>query len=136
MAQRGDYLVLKTLEGSGSVSTFTVIAETTSISVDISAEFLETTSQDTGLNEAGIGGKVSCTITGSYLKANTTGAFEQLFALMNAGTAVGYSIYSGSTPAKIFDGDAVITNLSLSGGNSDQLVTGSYTLKASDNPAA
>jgi hypothetical protein len=51
MALRGDLLVLKIDDA--------VIAESTDVSLDLSAEALETTSQTSGLNATFIQGKVS-----------------------------------------------------------------------------
>jgi hypothetical protein len=129
MAQRGDYLTLKVLHTSVEA----IIAEATSVSVDFSAEALETTSQDDGLNASFIAGKVSCTISGDFLYASTGANFSNLFTHMNAGTLVEVTVYRDSTA--ILEGDGVITSLSLGGGNSDQLVTGAYSIQCSGNMA-
>jgi hypothetical protein len=129
MAQRGDYLTLKVLHTSVEA----IIAEATSVSVDFSAEALETTSQDDGLNASFIAGKVSCTISGDFLYASTGANFSNLFTHMNAGTLVEVTVYRDSTA--ILEGDGVITSLSLGGGNSGQLVTGAYSIQCSGNMA-
>lgn len=133
MALRGDYLTIRTTASSGSATVNDVIAETTSVNIDFSAEALETTSQDDGLNASFIQGKVSCTISGDYLVATGTTEFSELFTAMNAGTKMEVEVYE--TASKILDGDIVITSISLSGGNSDQLTTGSFSFQCSGNMA-
>jgi len=132
MALRGDYLTIRVQQHSSGVVN-EVIAETTSVNIDFSAEALETTSQTDGLNAAFIGGKVSCTITGDYLLASAGTQFSQLFTHMNAGNLLEVQVYRSST--KILDGDGVLTSLNLTGGNSDQLVTGSFSIQCSGNMA-
>jgi len=133
MSLRGDYLVIQAnLDGSGQ--TEEDIAETTSCSIDFSAEALETTSQDSGLNASFIGGKVSCTITGDFLLASSGTNFTNLFTVMNAGTTIYVRALRSGT--EFLNGEGVITGLSLAGGNSDQLVTGSYSIQCSGNMAA
>jgi len=132
MPVRGDYLTIKVQQhSSGSVNE--VIAETTSVNIDFSAEALETTSQTSGLNASFIAGKVTCTLSGDYLLASDGEQFDNLFAHMNAGDSLEVEIYRSST--KILDGDAVLTSLNLSGGNSDQLVTGSFSMNCSGDMA-
>jgi len=133
MALRGDYLVIRaSTTSSGEVNK--IIAESTSCSVDISAEALETTSQTSALNATFIGGKVSGTVSGDYLLASDGAQWTELFTSMNAGTIVEVSVARSGT--EFIESDGVITSLSLSGGNSDQLVTGSYSIQLSGDPAA
>lgn len=130
MALRGDYLTIRVQQhSSGTVNE--VIAETTSVNIDFSAEALETTSQTSGLNASFIPGKVMCTISGEFLAASDNAQFTHLFAHMNAGDLLEIEVYRSST--KFLDGDAVLTSLTLSGGNSDQLVTGAYSFQCSGN---
>jgi len=129
MALRGDYLTLKVLHTSVEA----VIAEATSVSIDFSADALETTGQSDGLNATFIAGKVSCTISGDYLYSSTGANFSNLFTHMNAGTLVEVTVYRDST--SILEGDGVITSLALGGGTSGELVTGSYSIQCSGNMA-
>jgi predicted secreted protein len=132
MALRGDYLIIKTnVYGSGQVTK--TIAETNSVTVDFSAEALETTSQTSALNATFIGGKVSCTVSGDYLYASDGTNFSELFTAVNAGTSLEVEVFRDTTA--FLRGEGVITSLSLSGGNSDQLVTGSYSIQCSTNMA-
>jgi len=133
MALRGDYLTIRTTATSGSATVNDVIAETTSVNIDFSADALETTSQDDGLNASFIQGKVSGTISGDFLVATGTAEFSELFTAMNAGTKMEVDVYESSN--NILAGDIVITSLSLSGGNSDQLTTGSFTFQCSGDMA-
>ena len=129
MALRGDYLRIKVQQHSSTVGG-EYVAETTSVSVDFGAEALETTSQESGLNASFIGGKVTGTVGGDYLLASDGTNFSNLFSFMNAGTTIEVDVYrSGSL---WIAAEGVITNLSLSGGNSDQLATGSYSINLSD----
>lgn len=134
MALRGDYLTIRTGTPSGSGTANKVIAETTSVSVDFSAEALETTSQDDGLNASFIPGKVTGTASGDFLIATGTVAYTDLFTLMNAGTSVEVEVYE--TANKIVDCAGVITSLSLAGGDSATLATGAFSIQLSGNPAA
>lgn len=129
MALRGDYLTLKVLH----TSVEQVIAEATSVSIDFSADALETTNQASGLNASFIAGKVSCTISGDYLFSSTGANFTNLFTHMNAGTLVEVTVYRSGTA--LLEGDGVITSLGLGGGLSSDLVTGSYSIQCSGNMA-
>jgi hypothetical protein len=132
MALRGDLLVIRASdEGSGSVPK--LIAETTSVNIDFSADALETTSQTDALNATFIAGKVTCTLSGDYLLASAGTQFSTLFGYMNAGTLIECDVLRNG--AKFLDGNGVITSLSLSGGNSDTLTTGSYSIQCSGNMA-
>ena len=132
MALRGDLLVLKAMV-TGSITAASIIAESTDVSVDFSAEALETTAQASALNATFIAGKVTCTISGSYLLAATGTQFAELFNYMNAGTLIEVFMYRNNT--LFLSGEAVITSLGLSGGLSDSLVTGSYSLQCSTDMA-
>jgi hypothetical protein len=132
MAILGYKLTVKVQQhSSGTINE--VIAATTDVSMDLTAEALETTSQDSGLNAEYIGGKVSGTITGSYLLASDGGQFTNLFNHMNNGDVLEIEVYRDTT--KFIECDGVLTSLNLSGGNADTLVTGSYTIQLSGNPA-
>ena len=132
MALRGDYLTIRLMQASSGVAN-EPIAETTSVNIDFTAEFLETTSQTDGLNQTGIAGKVSCVITGDYLLASAGTQFSNLFTLMNGGTSVEVTVHRSGT--EFLKGDGVITGLTLAGGISDTLITGNYTLQCSGNMA-
>jgi hypothetical protein len=133
MALRGDYLTVRVQQHS-SGTTNEVIAESTSVSVDFSAEALETTSQTSGLNASYIGGKVNCVISGDYLLASDGEQFTRLFAHMNAGDVIEIDVYRSAT--KFLSGEGVFTSLNLSGGDSGVLVTGSYSIQCSGDMAS
>jgi len=132
MALRGDYIVFKVQQHSSGVAD-AIIAESTSVSVDFSAEFLETTSQTDALNQTGIAGKVSGTASGDFLSASDLAQFKLLFAKVNAGEKLDMSVEYSGTP--FLDGECVITSLSLGGGLSDALSTGSYSCTFSGDMA-
>ena len=128
MALRGDYLTIRVQQHSSGTAN-EVVAESTSVSVDFSADALETTNQASGLNASFIGGKVSGTVSGDYLLASDGTQFSQLFVHMNAGHTIEVAIYrSGSVWIEC---DGVLTSLSLGGGTSGDLVTGSYAINLS-----
>ena len=133
MALRGDYLQLRTDAESRSGSSENIIAESTSVTIDFSGEALETTSQTSGLQSTFIQGKVTATASGDFLIASSADNLTGLFTLMNAGTSISVTVYAGNTD--IFEGDGIITSLSVTGGNSDQLATGAYSLQLTGNMA-
>lgn len=104
-----------------------IIADSTSLNIDVSAEALETTSQDDGLNATFIGGKVSGTVSGDYLLATDGDQFTNLFTHMNAADVIAVEVWVNG--AVYFTCDGVLTSLSLTGGLSDALSTGSYTIQ-------
>jgi len=132
MPLRADYIQLKADHHSSGTAEG-IIAESTSVNISFSAEFLETTNQTSGLNQSGIGGKVSGTASGDYLFASNGDQFNSLFAHMNAGDTIEMSVERSGTP--FLDGECVITGLDVNGGLSDALATGSYTLTFSGNMA-
>lgn len=125
MAIRADLIVLK-IDAA-------IIAESTDVTIDFSAEALETTTQTSGLNAEYIPGKVVGTASGSFLLASTGTNFATLFTEMNAGTSFAVTVERNST--EFIDCDGVLTSLSVTGGLSDALSTGSYTIQLSGNPA-
>ncbi len=129
MPLRGDLLVLKVLHTSVEA----LIAESTSVSIDFSAESLETTNQVSALNASFIAGKVTGTVSGDYLLAAAGTQFTNLFTHMNTGTLVEVTAYRNGTA--FLEGDGVITSLNLGGGLSDSLTTGSYSIQFSGNMA-
>jgi hypothetical protein len=123
MALRGDLLTLKVQQhASGTANE--VIAESTSVSIDFSAEALETTSQSSALNATFQGGKVTGTVSGDYLLASDGDQFTNLFTHMNAGDEIDIDVQISAS--SYFTGAIVLTSLSLGGGLSDSLATGSY----------
>jgi hypothetical protein len=133
MALRGDKLVIRASDESSSSTPSDIIAESTDCSLDLSAEALESTSQTSGLNAEYIAGKISGTASGSYLLAADGTNFTNLFTAMNAGTVIDVEVQRDGT--QFIQCNGVITSLSLSGGLSDSLATGSYTIQLSGNPA-
>ena len=132
MASRGDYLTILLQQHSSGVSE-KVVAGTNSVSVDFSAEALETTDQDDGLNAAFMAGKVSCTVSGDYLVASDAANFSALFGQMNSGTKFNVEVEIAGSP--LLAGEGVFTSLNVGGGTSGQLVTGSFAIQCSGNMA-
>jgi len=128
MALRGDYLTIRVQQHSSGI-TNEIVAESTSVSIDLSAEALETTSQTSALNATFIGGKVSGTVSGDFLLASDGDQFTNLFAHMNAGQVLEIEAYRSSN--QFLEGEGVLTSLNLSGGTSDSLTTGSYSIQLS-----
>jgi len=133
MALRGDKLTVRVQQTTSGVAN-SVIAATTSVNLDITAEALETTSQDDGIFATYIGGKVSGSISGDFLLASTGEQYTNLYNHMAAGDTVEVDVYRDTTI--IMNAEGVITGLSLTGGNSDTLTTGSYSIQLSGNLGA
>jgi len=133
MALRGDYLVLKVQQYSSGTNE-AIIAESTSVTVDFSSEFLETTSQSSGLFTSGIQGKVTGTVSGDFLVASTYSNWTRLITKQWAGEVISVKVYFDGGTTDVIDCDGVITSISASGGNSDQLTTGSYSITLSGDP--
>jgi len=125
MPLRADYIQLR-VQHHSSGSTNEVIAESTSVNVSFSAEFLETTNQTSALNQSGIGGKVAGTVSGDYLLAAAGTQFKELFAHMNNGDTIEVVLYKSAVAWITTEG--VITSLDVTGGLSDALATGSYSI--------
>jgi len=132
MALRGDLLVIRA-SVSGSTTAPVIIAESTDCTFSVNAEALETTSQTSGLNASFIAGKVSATASGSFLIGSSAANLTSLFAYQNAGTLIEVRVEVSGTP--IFDGNGVLTSLEASGGLSDSLATGSYSIQCSGDMA-
>jgi hypothetical protein len=130
---RGDKLTVRVQQTTSGVAN-SVIAATTSVNLDITAEALETTSQDDGLFATYIGGKVSGSISGDFLLASTGEQYTNLYNHMASGDTVEVDVYRDTTI--IMNAEGVITGLSLTGGNSDTLTTGSYSIQLSGNLGA
>lgn len=128
MALRADYLVVKVQQHS-SGTTNEVIAETTDCQIASSTEFLETTSQDDGLNRSGIAGKHSHTVSGTFFMESAGTNYTQLWDHKHAGDVVEVEIERNGT--NIHTGEGVITNLTSTGGTSAGLVTVAYTIEIS-----
>lgn len=127
MGLRGDYITLKYEHSSGV--TDTIVAESTSVNIDLSGEALETTSQASALNATFIAGKVSGTASGDFLYASDGTNFSNLFTYMNAGTVIDVRVDRNG--AMFLDGQGVITSLSTTGALSDALATGAYSIQFS-----
>ena len=132
MALRGDYMTIRVQQHSSGVVN-EVIAETTSVTVDFSAEALETTSQDTGLNASFIPGKVTGTASGDFFVASDNANFQQLFDHMNAGNILEVEVYTNAVLD--LQGELVLTALSKTGGDSATLTTGAWSGNLSGNMA-
>lgn len=128
MALRGDFLTIRVQQHSSGVVN-EVIAETTSVTVDFSAEALETTSQDSGLNASFIGGKVTGTASGDFLVATAGTNFDQLFAHMNAGDILEVQVFVNAVEK--LAGEGVLTSLNMTGGDSATLTTGAWAMNLS-----
>jgi len=132
MALRGDLLIIKAgTVGSDIVPA--IIAESTDCTITTNAEALETTSQTSGLNAAFISGKVTATSSGSFLVASGAANLAALFFYQNAGSLIEVQVLVSGTP--IYDGQGVITSLEASGGLSDALATGSYSIQCTGDMA-
>jgi predicted secreted protein len=130
---RGDKLILKVQQHS-SGTTNQVLAATRSVNLDITAEALETTSQDDGIYATFIGGKVTGTISGEYLLASTGEQYTNLFNHLANGDVIEVELERDGT--NIMTTEGVITSIGLAGGNADSLVTGAFSIQLSGSLAS
>ena len=132
MALLGNYLTIRVRQHS-SATAMAVIAETTSVDAQFTAEALESTSQADALNAGFKGGLNKINVSGDYLYASDGEQFDALFAIANAGSKVEVDIWRSN--AIIFTCDGVFSSLNVAGGLSDTLATGSYSMEldAQDN---
>ena len=126
MALLGNYLTVRLQQHSSGV-TNEVIAESTSVDAQFSAEALEDTSQTDALHAGFIVGKNTITVSGDYLLASDGDQFDNLFVHLNNGDKVEVMIYRDSIV--VFDMEGVFTSLAGAGALSDSLVTGAYTIQ-------
>ena len=130
---RGDKLTIK-LQQNSSGTVNKVVAATTSCNVDVTAEALETTSQDDGINATFIPGKLSGTISGDYLTASDGGQYTNLYTHAGSGDVIEWEVYRDGT--LFLNGTGVISSISQTGGNSDTLTTGAYSMSVQADDSA
>ena len=105
-----------------------VIAETTSVDAQFTAEALDTTEQADALTANFIAGKTTINVSGDYLLASDGNQFDNLYAHMNAGDKIEVAIYR-SGELLLTDSEGVFTSLSAAGANSDTPTTGAYSIE-------
>ena len=114
MAIAGWYLVLKVDDE--------IIGETTSVNLKVKAKKLNTTTQESGLNNALIAGKVKIALSGTFLKYDD---WDTLYSKLNNDVTI--QLYSDED--RILNGFGKIKRLTKRGGNSDQKVSGAYGIQ-------
>lgn len=122
---RGDKLTIR-LQQNSSGTVNKVIAATTSCNVDMSADPLETTSKDDGIDATFMPGKLSGTASGDFLVASDGEQYTNLYTYAGAGDAIVWELYRDGT--LYLYGTGYITSISQTGANSDALVTGAYSM--------
>jgi len=125
MPLSGNYLTIRIQQHSSGV-TNEVVAETTSVDAQFTAEALESTAQADGITSKYIGGKNTITVSGDYLLASDGDQFTRLFAHADAGDKIEVDIYRSGTIFITTEG--VFTSLSQAAAYSDSLVTGAYSM--------
>ncbi len=126
MALLGNFLTIRLQQHSSGVAT-KVVAETTSVDAQFTAEALESTEQADALVARFEPGKTTINVSGDYLQASDGEQFELLFAHANAGDKIEVDLYrSGQV---FLSTEGVFTSLNDSGGLSDSLVTGAYSME-------
>lgn len=130
MALRGDYLRIY-VEQFSSATAPTILADTTDVNIDFSAESVETTTQDSALAYSGIAGKHSGTISGSMLVSPSGTTFATLYSHMTAGDTIDVEVYDyvGGAATKYFSASGHFTSLTAAAGDSTTVVTGSYAIQ-------
>lgn len=112
----GSYLVVR-VDGED-------IAETTSVSLKVKARRLDTTTQDSGINESVTSGKVMIRISGSFLYTNN---WDTLFTYLNDRSEV--SIAYLRNGVEFFTGYGIFRRLSARNSDRKKGVTGSYSIR-------
>ena len=112
----GSYLYL-TMDGS-------TIAETTDVSLKFQAKAIDKTTKDSGFNAEFMGGTVKVAIAGTFLVASDGSNWDTLWAAFEDGTEVDVNYLRHGT--QFLSGTGIVKKLTLKGGNSDELVTGTY----------
>ncbi len=126
MALLGNYLTIRLQQHSSGVAT-KVVAETTSVDAQFTAEALESTEQADALVSRFEPGKTTINVSGDYLLASDGEQFDLLFAHANSGDKIEVDIYRSST--LVISTEGVFTSLTEAGPNSDALVTGAYSME-------
>jgi hypothetical protein len=122
---RGDKLTIKLQQNSSGVVN-KVIAATTSCNAEVSAEALDATSQDSGIYMETVAGKLTGTISGDYLTALDGEQYTNLYTHAGSGDTIEWELYRDGS--LFLNGTGVISSISQTGGNSDTLTTGAYSM--------
>ena len=126
MALSGNYLTIRVQQhASGTVNE--VVAESTSVDCQFTAEAMEKTTKSDALETKYEPGLCKINVSGDYLLASDAEQFTNLFTHANNGDKIEVDIYRSST--LVMSTEGVFTSLSKSGALSDSLVTGAYALE-------
>lgn len=107
----------------------TVIAKSTSCSLEITHETRDTTTKDSGGWTDRLGALRSWNLSGDFLDAEDAAyRFDDLFALINNRTLVTLRMSSGVTGDKYYEGSGFLTSLSREAPMEDN-VSGSYSFE-------
>ncbi len=122
----GNFLTIRLQQHSSGVAT-KVVAETTSVDAQFTAEALESTEQADALVARFEAGKTTINVSGDYLLASDGEQFDNLFAHSNAGDKIEVTLYRAGQ--QFLDTEGVFTSLNEAGANSDSLATGAYSME-------
>jgi hypothetical protein len=126
MSLLGNYLTIRVQQhASGTVNE--VVAESTSVDCQFTAEAMEKTVKSDALTAKYEPGLCKINVSGDYLLASDAEQFTNLFTHANNGDKIEVDIYRSST--LVMSTEGVFTSLSKSGALSDSLVTGAYSLE-------
>lgn len=105
----------------------TTVAETTDVNLKVAAKALDSTSKSSGLNSEYIGGTVRIAAAGSFLMASDGANWSTLWSSFKDGDEVVVHYYRNGVG--FLSGNGVIKKLTMKGGLSDSLITGTYGLR-------
>jgi hypothetical protein len=126
MALSSNYLTIRVQQhASGTANE--VVAETTSVDCQFTAEAMEKTAKSDALTAKYEPGLCKINVSGDYLLASDAEQFTNLFTHANNGDKIEVDIYRSDT--LIITTEGVFTSLSKSGALSDSLVTGAYSIE-------
>lgn len=133
----GDKVMLFIHEGEDGGGKDVPIAYGTSCSVEVSAETIDTTSKMSGNWKEFLTGQLSYTISSDSLVSFTEGhySFKKLKALMKARLPIQFKVgqwqKSGeeyTVSGSIVEGEAVITQLTMTSGQGSEICTSSFSM--------
>jgi hypothetical protein len=122
----GNYLTIRVQQHSSGTAN-EVVAESTSVDCQFTAEAMEKTAKSDALTAKYEPGLCKINVSGDYLLASDAEQFTNLFTHANNGDKIEVDIYRSST--LVMSTEGVFTSLSKSGALSDSLVTGAYALE-------
>lgn len=115
----GTYLVIE-IDGE-------VIAEATNVNLKVIADSLDKTSKDDGLNGTFLAGLVKIGLAGEFLLASDSSNWDKLYDLLSTRDQAVVTLFFDGVEK--LGGFGIVKKLSMTGANSDSLVTGKWGIR-------